>query len=71
VAAFKRARLRRNTKDERGTCRVQVVLLRGNAHKRGNITRSWHVREVRVGELAARLEECLFPTTLIDEPPYS
>jgi len=57
-----RSSARRNLIDDAGTVRVSVILLdpkRGH-HQKGNMTRSFHISNVRVSEVARSLERWLF-----------
>lgn len=63
-----RAGTPRNTRDDRGTIKVMIVLqVRGAGGfrpSRGNIVRTFTVANAKVSQVAQRLKEAVFPTSL-------
>jgi len=59
---LKRLTHRRNTKDEEGTVRVRIALVHpqyNSSHIKGNITRSFTVKEAKVSTVADAFETVL------------
>jgi len=62
VRRLTRSTNRKNVADDAGTVRVSVILLdpKRGQHQRGNVTRHFHLSNVRVSEVAHSLERWLF-----------
>ena len=63
VADLTRATQRRNVRNEQGTVVIKIVLVRRSNPVRGNIVRSFTVRDAQVSDVAARIEAALFAAT--------
>lgn len=69
---LERAPSRKNVMNDSGTVRISVILIdkeRGQ-HRKGNVTRHFHVSNARVTTVARRIEECLFKDGAAAEVPY-